>query len=283
MLAIRRQLREQGINPNLASQLPLHYPSDGSPPIPIWEHDPEAELRDEPDDDLGTDPAEEAFAAIGKFVKGATRTLFRRKSSKDVKDDNAPPLSPVGGTSGKKVSRSRSMEHLFNASPASTDPQKESEEGGVWEEEVGTDTWAQLRARTQTEITTSTTTGVGTAEDAAYKRTSTVVVGAVGKKKKTGTIIGRKSTTTETKVETKIGGKVETKTEGKAEAKTEGQSETRTGDQSEPRREGGSEMRTEGKAETRPEGKAETKSAEPKVGTTMMETTNTMTTTTATA
>lgn len=216
MLAIRRQLREQGINPNLASQLPLHYPSDGSPPIPIWEHDPEAELRDEPDDDLGTDPAEEAFAAIGKFVKGATRTLFRRKSSKDVKDDNAPPPSPVGGASGKKVSRSRSMEHLFSSSPASTDPQ--SEEGGVWEEEVGTDTWAQLRARTQSETTTNTTTTVCAAADVAYKRTSTVEVVAGGKKKKTGTIIGRKSTATETKVETKTEGKEEMKS---AETKVE--------------------------------------------------------------
>ena len=218
MLAIRRQLREQGINPNLASQLPLHYPSDGSPPIPIWEHDPEAELRDEPDDDLGTDPAEEAFAAIGKFVKGATRTLFRRKSSKDVKDDNAPPPSPVGGASGKKVSRSRSMEHLFSSSPASTDPRKENEEGGVWEEEVGTNTWAQLRARTQSDTTTNTTTTACATADVAYKRTSTVEVGAGGKKKKTGTIIGRKSTATETRMETKTEGKAETKS---AETKVE--------------------------------------------------------------
>ncbi|EPS98965.1 hypothetical protein FOMPIDRAFT_1081539, partial [Fomitopsis schrenkii] len=155
MLAIRRQLREQGIDPNLASQLPLHFPSDGSPPIPIWEHDPDAELRDEPDDDLGTDPAEEAFAAIGKFVKGATRTLFRRKSTKDVKlkDDSVPPPSPVGG-SDKKVPRSRSVEHLFSSPPTSTDPPKDNEEGGVWEEEIGTDTWAQLRARTQSEVST---------------------------------------------------------------------------------------------------------------------------------
>ena len=108
------------------------------------------------------------------------------------------------------------MEHLFNSSTAPTDPQKENEEGGVWEEEVGTDTWAQLRAQTQPDTTTTTTVCV--AADVAYKRTSTVEVGDVGKKKKTGTVIGRKSTTTETKVEAK--GKPETKMEGKRDAKS---------------------------------------------------------------
>lgn len=219
MLAIRRQLREQGIDPNLAAQLPLHFPADGSPPIPIWEYDPDAELRDEPDDDLGKDPAEEAFAAIGKFVKGATRTLFRRKSTKDVKDDDAPPPSPVAETS-KKVSKSRSVDHLFSSPPASTELPKGNEEGGVWEEEIGTDTWAQLRARTQSEVSTMptptpTTTARSTdAADVAYRRISKVEVGVVGKKKRKmgmGAVIGRKTPATDTTVETKTRGKAETK------------------------------------------------------------------------
>ncbi|KZT69865.1 hypothetical protein DAEQUDRAFT_811138 [Daedalea quercina L-15889] len=216
MLAIRRQLREQGINPNLASQLPLHFPSDGSPPIPIWEHDPDAELHDEPDDDLGTDPAEEAFAAIGKFVKGATRTLFRRKSSKEVKDDSMPPPSPLSeGALNKKVTRSRSMDHLF--SPSSSDSVKENEEGGVWEEEVGSDSWASLRARTQTEGS-----GPDGVSDVSCKRTSTVEV--AGKKKKTGTINGKKATMTDTKTEIKT----EVRTDAKAETATEATTETTT-------------------------------------------------------
>ncbi|KAH9928074.1 uncharacterized protein B0H18DRAFT_1001288 [Fomitopsis serialis] len=200
MLAIRRQLREQGINPNFATQLPLHFPADGSPPIPIWEHDPDAELRDEPDDDLGTDPAEEAFAAIGKFVKGATRTLFRRKSSKDTNSDSAPPQSSLSTDApDKRVARSRSMDHLFSSPPA--DPHKDREEGGVWEEEVGSNTWAQLRARTQ---------DGASASDTAYKRTSTVEV--IGKNKKTGTLTGKKTSTTDTKTEVKTETKAETTT-----------------------------------------------------------------------
>jgi len=202
MLAIRKQLREQGINPNFAAQLPLHFPADGSPPIPIWEHDPDAELRDEPDDDLGTDPAEEAFAAIGKFVKDATRTLFRRKSSKDTNSDSAPPQSSLSaGAPDKRVSRSRSMDHLFTPPPADTI--RDHEEGGVWEEEVGSNTWAQLRARTQADG--------ANASETAYKRTSTVEV--IGKKKKTGTITGKKTSTTETKTEVKTEAKGETTTE----------------------------------------------------------------------
>ncbi|TFY57827.1 hypothetical protein EVJ58_g6789 [Rhodofomes roseus] len=215
MLAIRRQLREQGINPNLATQLPLHFPADGSPPIPIWEHDPEAELRDEVDDDLGTDPAEEAFAAIGKFVKGATRTLFRRKSSKDANtntnSDSAASQPPLpAGTPGKKVSRSRSMDHIF--SPPPEDLRKDNEEGGVWEEEVGSNTWAQLRARTQSD-------SANVSADIAYKRTSTVEV--IGKKKKTETLTRKKTPTTETKTETETEVKTEVNMETSVETTTE--------------------------------------------------------------
>lgn len=79
-------LREQGIPSYLAHDLEDEEWDD--------EHTLQDGGAEVVEDDLGVDPAEEAIAAIGRFVKGATRSLFRRISSRRKQGRDPSPMPP---------------------------------------------------------------------------------------------------------------------------------------------------------------------------------------------
>jgi len=119
-------------------------------------------------DDLGPDPAEQAFAAIGRFVKGASRTLWRRVSHKEA---NRTPCSSSehGSAFPEEEARTPTPDHLYGDDTGKS--KEHSEEGSVWEEEVGGDTWKQLRAQVVSDGTVSSDNASG---DPAPIRTSAI-------------------------------------------------------------------------------------------------------------
>lgn len=135
LLHHRRMLREHGIPPT-PSNIQALQALEPPPPAPVWDHDLASPAEEIEPDDLGIDPAEQAFAAIGRFVKGASRTLFRRKSRKDGERKDVPIVHGV-----KDSTLDGAQEHI-------PEPCVGNEEGGVWEEEVGGKTWKQLREET---------------------------------------------------------------------------------------------------------------------------------------
>lgn len=173
-------LREQSVNPTVV----LHSPTDQPAPIPVW--DDAADGAPEGDaDSARPEHAEDAITHLGKLVKGAGRSLWR-SMSKNKKDRPASPApspsqSPEPVLNGQadaraspvpKVVKSRlRVAHLF------VDDAREEQDGegagGVWEEEVGGDTWQQLRTRTLSEGAVSQ---ISAGDDRKYKRTSVVEV-----------------------------------------------------------------------------------------------------------
>ncbi|CCL98770.1 uncharacterized protein FIBRA_00775 [Fibroporia radiculosa] len=143
LLQQRRNLRDQGIHPGVAH---LHSPSDLPPPVPVWHSELDDDYSGDDVEDLGPDPAEEAIAAIGRLVKGASRSLWRRLASKDAarKDrssstDETQPITEKGPPSGS------SSPDRATASAADTAAQ-EPQEGRVWEEEVDVGRWQRQGA-----------------------------------------------------------------------------------------------------------------------------------------
>ncbi|PCH37631.1 hypothetical protein WOLCODRAFT_135754 [Wolfiporia cocos MD-104 SS10] len=158
MLQQRRMLREQGIPPSFSA---MHSPTDPPPPLPIWNQQPEKPHEPEPAPE--PDPAEEALAAIGRFMRGAGRNLLRHLSHKDKKN-RAPKVVVTDPPAADSV-----------LADDVKDPIVDDGEGGVWEEEVGSDRWQRLGAQeVEDEATESNSQRINTVEP--LETTPTILV-----------------------------------------------------------------------------------------------------------
>ncbi|KZT02357.1 uncharacterized protein LAESUDRAFT_716949 [Laetiporus sulphureus 93-53] len=148
MLHRRRMLREQGIESYEDEEWDdEHTLQDGNPEVV--------------EDDLGVDPAEEAIAAIGRFVKGATRSLFRRISSRRKQGRDPSPMPPPlptaetqAGMEGSQLPDERTPDHDGEEEEARKIPpagiKSDDDETGMGE--AGEDTSKRIQERTLSEM-----------------------------------------------------------------------------------------------------------------------------------
>ena len=176
-------LREQGLNP---ADYPYPYPygagegveggpgmdehgHDGIGPVEIREAEAGVDAHEDADarrrHRAHSDPSEESLPSLGKLMRGAGRSLWKSLSMRDMRTKEREEATAAAAATtaeptaeGTKQRRSGSLPekqrhaarnaagHLFNDTD---DGRAHSEEGGVWEEEVGQDSWKNLLSGAQ--------------------------------------------------------------------------------------------------------------------------------------
>ncbi|OBZ69162.1 hypothetical protein A0H81_10917 [Grifola frondosa] len=203
LLRHRRMLRERGLS---SLDIQYFYSANGTPlfeeiPVEVREAEPgepvheETRLertpprsrprrlereRERERERSNQDPAEDAFASLGKLVKGVGRTIWRRKSKKDMceTDPERPDGDGEKHTGVAAVVEAKQGVHLFEDDGNREDSGEG--DGSVWVEEISGETLRRLLSNsapgtTDADISSSTDV-VDLSTNTVYKRTSTVEV-----------------------------------------------------------------------------------------------------------